>query len=90
MQNIEDQLSSQVETLKADLKSKTDEHEEAIRQLKNKDREIETLESKLILVVSHGFVSIFCKIVGDLETAESKYEEAKLELEKTLAELTEI
>lgn len=36
------------------------------------------------------FVVNFYCIVGDLETAENKYDEAKAELEKTLAELTDI
>lgn len=48
--------------------------------------------ARLVLVVISDFpcMNIFLYHVGDLETAEDKYENAKKELEATLAELADV
>ena len=44
----------------------------------------------LIVISDSPYINIFLYHVGDLETAEDKYENAKKELEATLAELADV
>lgn len=48
MQNLEDQLRTEIDKLTSNLNEKTAAYDDALRQLAKKDREIDTLESKLM------------------------------------------
>lgn len=84
-----DQLLEKVKelnTLHKEQESRADELERDLKSLNEKYTSLESTQKLKQCVVDGSFPCI----VGDLDVAESKYQDAKDELEKTLEELGDI